>query len=57
MDFSELNRPHDPENTQGSPLVVEGSGGTVFTSGDDGGIHELDASTDAIVATNIYDDA
>ena len=36
MDFSELIRPHNPENTLGSPLVVEGSGGTDLTRGEDG---------------------
>ena len=51
MDFSELMRPHNPENTLGSPLVVEGSGGTDLVRGEVGGMHELDASTDAMVAT------
>jgi hypothetical protein len=44
-------RPHNPENTLGSPLVVEGSGGTDLVRGEVGGMHELDASTDAMVAT------
>ena len=49
MGLSAFNRPGDPSKTQGSPLTVVGRGGDKTLKGEERGMHELLASTEAMV--------